>query len=199
MNGTAIQQLYQQGVQLAQAGWMYECTGNPAAAGAHYQQALGTLDACGRIPGVQPVDRLYWMGSCQVRMGYLCHAAGNFAWAQGWFGLVQQSLAAVCRCDPHNPTYQGLFRQVQQVKETKPGEGLLGLLKKGLGMLPDLLESFNKSDASAPNAPSAPAAGNDWMNQLLGGGGGMVGGDGGMMNWMGGDGSGGYGWGGNTY
>jgi hypothetical protein len=197
MNALAIQQLYQQGVQRAQAGWMCESMGNVLGAGQNYQAALHALDACGRLPGAQPLDRLYWMGCCQLRLGWLTYLGGNPAWAQGWFNLAQASLAQVCQLDPTNTAYQGLFQQVQQGQGSHDANSggsspWLGLLKKGLGMLPELLELFNKSG----NPHGGPAHGaSSWLGGLLGGnnmmGNGM---DAGWGNWNAGGGWGGYGY-----
>jgi hypothetical protein len=192
MSASAIQQLYQQGVQFAQAGWACETMGNPMAAGQHYQQALQVFDACGRLSGVQPVDRQYWMGSCQLRLGWLTHAAGNVQWAQGWFQLAKQNMMQACRCDPNNPTYRGVLGAITGAQDKKSGGTFLGLLKKGLGMLPDVIEAFSgkKNDN-----------GGGWLNTLLnlgnGGNGwnGMNGGPGGnWADWLNAGWSGGGGW-----
>ena len=188
MNAMTIAQLYQQGVQLAQAGWMCETMGNPLGAGQNYQAALQTLDACGRLPGAQPLDRLYWMGCCQLRLGWLTYMAGNPVWAQGWFNLAQASLAQVCQLDPTNAAYHGLLQQVQQGQSSHNGKGSspwLGLLKKGLGMLPDLIELFK----GANNGQAASG----WMGGMGNSG------DAGWGNWMGGAWNGGGNWGGFGY
>jgi hypothetical protein len=161
MNAFRMQQLFQQGVQFAQVGWAYERMGNAMAAGKSYQQALQALEACGEGPGVPLVDRFYWMGSCQLRLGWLTYMAGNIPWAQGWFRMAQENLVQACHCDPNNPTYRGLLGQVAQVQDTKPSNAFLGLLKKGLGMLPGLLENLTgkKDDKSG--------GGSGWLESLM--------------------------------
>jgi hypothetical protein len=207
VNGLTIHQLYQQGVQLTQAGWACENVGNWVGAGQNYQQALQAFDACGRIPGVQPVDRLYWVGACQFRLGWLTHLAGNLAWAQGWFNLARASLEQVCRLDPQNSAYQGLLGQVTQVgpapavqavpQEARPPSRpktdrtpprdepspVLGVIKQGLNVLPDILKLFKGSDKGPGETDTS---GGGWLGALLTGGG-----DGSGAGWGGGDG----GWG----
>jgi hypothetical protein len=175
MSAKTIPQLYQQGVQFAQVGWACETMGNAMAAGEHYQQALEVFEACGRLRGVQPVDRLYWLGSCQLRLGWLTCAAGNFPAAQGWFQLAQQNLLQACRCDPSNPTCRRVLGAVARVRDRKSGGTFLGLLKKGLGMLPDVIEAFcdRKDDNDG-----------GWLNALLNLGNGWNGMSGGFRgNW----------------
>jgi hypothetical protein len=186
MNALAIQQLYQQGVQLAQAGWMCENLGNLMGAGRTYQQAVQVLEACGRFAGVQPLDRLYWLGCCQLRLGWLTYLAGNPLWAQGWFNLAQASLGQLCQLEPNNAAYLGLFQQVQQHQApsgTQDGGGspLLGLLKKGLGMLPELIQLFKCSGGGHGHSGNTPPG---WMGGM---GGAWGGGNGGWGNWLGGD------------
>ncbi|HYT90231.1 MAG TPA: hypothetical protein VEL76_16105 [Gemmataceae bacterium] len=163
MNGFTMQQMFQQGVQLAQAGWAYEMMGNAMAASKSYQQALQALDTCGSLPGAPPVERFYWMGSCQLRLGWLTYLAGNLPWAQGWFHLAQESLRQACQCDPNNPTYRNLLGQVAGVQDKKFGNAFLGLLKKGLGMLPGLLEKLTRNQDDNTNGRS----GSGWWENVL--------------------------------
>jgi hypothetical protein len=160
MNAFMIQQLYQQGVQCAQAGWAYENMGHSMAAGRSYQQALGALEACGQLPGAVPVDRFYWIGACQLRLGWLTYMAGNLPWAQDWFQLAQQNLLQACQGDPKNPTYRGMLGEVTKVQDKKSGGAFLGLLKRGLGMLPGLVENLAaKKDENS--------GGGGWLQNLL--------------------------------
>jgi hypothetical protein len=184
MTPPTVYQLYQQGMQLARAGWSLECMGNPAAAGAHYQQALQAFDACGRIRAPQPLDRLFWVGSCQLRLGCLCQFAGNVAWAGGWFQMARASLQQASQLDPANAAARALLGQFEPPTapspQQQPAKGGTpsgwDLAKKGLEALPKLFELFKGSgDQQNANANANPPPAADWSGFS-----GMGGWDGGM-------------------
>src|SRR3954452_13713487 len=106
-NNPWAQQSFNQAMSCLQAGQQLEQMGNLVAAGPYYQQALYALAACTQMLGPLTPDVVYyWMGCCQVRLGFLTHAAGNLSWAQDWLRQALASAQAACQRNPANPWYQ---------------------------------------------------------------------------------------------
>src|SRR5437867_3301734 len=131
-----IQQWFGYGVHLTQTAWAYEQRGDPMTAANCYQQGLQAFATCGTLAGVQPIDRLYWIGVCSLRLGWISVAGRNPAWAEYWFGQARAALEDACRCDPGNRGYQDLLQRVprpqpQPAQPAKPARSE----RKGGGLL----------------------------------------------------------------
>jgi hypothetical protein len=101
------QQAHAQAMSCLQAGGRLEALGNLAAAGPYYHQASQALSASIQMLGPQTPDiTFYWLGFCQVRLGFLTGASGNAVWAQEWLRQALSNFQTAWQRNPGHPGYQ---------------------------------------------------------------------------------------------
>jgi hypothetical protein len=102
-----VQQQLQQAMGSFQIAAQHEAMGNLVGAGPFYDQAARGLSACVQMLGPATPDPIfYYLGCCQVRLGFLTHASGNAAWAQEWLRHALGSFQAAWQRNPGHPAYQ---------------------------------------------------------------------------------------------
>ncbi len=106
-NNPWARQSFNQALSCLQTGRHLERMGNLVAAGPYYHQSLWALAACTQMLGpAVPEVVYYWMSFCQVRLGFLAHAANDPRWAQEWLRQALNSAQTAWQQHPTNPWYQ---------------------------------------------------------------------------------------------